>query len=148
MLLEFVIIYLIVCCVLAFAWAAKKRIGDGWGFFFLFFWGIIPGIVVISISPSKKRVKELKDGAHGWDKSLGVIGIILAVLDVMALLRMNNEWYISQDAKNYQMLQYLLLLISFIGLSVYMFGRVKRHERIYNELNNPIHPPPEKIPES
>lgn len=133
----FIVVYLAVCVILAVSWAAKKRIGDGWGFFFLFFWGVIPGIIVISASPSKTRLKELKDGSYGLDKPLGFIGIALAAFDLLALFKMGDKYYFSPEDKTRQMIYYTILLITFSGFAYYMLTRFKRHERIYTELNNP-----------
>lgn len=133
--MEVILLYLGVCCVLAFWWAAKKRIGDLWGFFFVFFFSPIVGSILISMSPSKKNLSSIKDGYYGLDNIIAIVTFLLAAFFFYDLVRVHKDEIFFPELRKARMLRDSLAAIGMLGTAFYMFNRFKRHENIYNKLN-------------
>lgn len=129
-------IYIIACLLIAMSWAEKKRIGGTWGLFFLVFTSIIIGCIVISMSPNKSRIKEMKDGFYGWDKIIGWLTAVLCALAFYNLISGGSKkiWY-TDEQNNIETVRSIFFILGTFGISYYMFTRFKRHEQLYNEAN-------------
>ena len=137
MRLDVFLLYSAICLVLSFAWAKKKRIDVGWGFFFSFFFSPLIGALVISMSPSKKNLLTIKNGVYGLDKTIGIILVFGVISAIHFILKIDKEFFLNEEQKNDKMLYYFGMVIACAGGAFYFFNRFKRHEKIYNELTNP-----------
>ena len=130
--------HFIIAIWIAISWASKKRIGTYWGLFFLTFGSIILGSILINMSPSKNKLKDLKVGVYGFDKWIAILSAIACLYCLWTVYALSNKFFWNGNEKTQLILYAIDFSILFGGTAVYFYYRFERHYKIYLDINIPI----------
>lgn len=131
--MEVLVAMLALSCLIALAWSSKKRIGYAWGFFFLFFFGLIIGCILIAASPWNKNIeKNMGKGFYKLDKVIATLFIILSLAAVLNTFYSYVEYGLNVESFKEKLYWDFFLIFGFGGASFYFLTRQKRHQ--YNTL--------------
>jgi hypothetical protein len=125
------LVVFILALILSVTIAANKRIGGIWGFIFLSFW-IIPGIVAIVLSPPLKSLPLTNYKDRKYNNIIGCVCLLLFVSTIFAAFNAPARPVLVYDTIGYN----IAMSAYFLLFSVYMFNRISRHEKIYEEQKN------------
>lgn len=134
----FLLVHFFLAVLLGLSWASKRRIGTYWGMFFLLFGSIILGSIIINMSPSKNKLKDLKVGVYGFDKWIAALSAIASLSCLWTVFSSTNKFYWNGDEKTQTILFALNFSILFGGAAFYFYSRFERHYKIYLNIVDPI----------
>jgi hypothetical protein len=130
--------HFIIALWIANSWASKRRIGMYWGWFFLTFGTIILGSILINMSPTKNKLKDLKVGVYGFDKWIAALSALACLYCLWTVYALSNKFFWNGDEKIQLILYAIDLAILFGGTAVYFYYRFERHYKMYLDINIPI----------
>lgn len=116
----------------------------------MLFW-LLPGLVIMLVSPSKNKLPPEKNGNKVWDIVLGILFCLMAIGSFKS--GMDTDKYFNRSSPiSYE----YVLSAFFIGSAIYVFRRKDRNNRMYREQQNPelkkkilrhdgMPPPPEDL---
>lgn len=125
---------LILGFILAFTVGADKRLGLGWSLFFVLC-GVLPGIIFIILSPSKKNLPPPKKSDISYNVFFGFLLLLGAAATFYQLFNMSQDEVDAQSTAF--MLGRLIRMVFGLAGAYYFFNRYQRHKQLY-EMQNPI----------
>lgn len=122
-------IFLLVA-ILGSIWGAKKRIGAGWSFFFIFFLAVIPGLIFVAISPSLNDLKPYNKKEKWSDITIAVTSILM-ILSSLNKLLFTPSYITEAEGREGSNMYLIAVVIAFSGLTYYVINRKKRNNAMY-----------------
>lgn len=110
----------------------KKRIGSLWAIFFCCF-ALLPGIIIIALSPPINKLPEPNYKDENTNKTVGFISLFFAVLYIYKIFTTDE---VTRYFSNESVEKEILILAFLLGLSAFFFTRLSRHKKAWSKINN------------